>query len=74
MTVMEMPMAKPLGEGDLAAAEVVAVGTDAEVHQEHGQHDHGVADQVAVVRIDFHEGNGGDHQQRGDQAGDQPRR
>ena len=65
--------AEAAAEGDGAAGEVVPVGADAEVNKEEGEDDVGVAEHqgfLAVVHI-AEEAEGAEHQDRGNDAGDE---
>ena len=59
-------------KGDGAVGEVVAVGADAEVDEQRDEDDGGVADDEALVAVleGVEEGEGRDHEDRGEDAGD----
>jgi hypothetical protein len=60
-------------EGDGPAGEVIAVGADAEEDEERDEDDGGIAEHqppVAMFEV-FEEGKRGDHQDRGENAGDE---
>jgi hypothetical protein len=59
-------------ESDVPLPHVVAVRTDAKEGQHQGQYDGRIAQDVAVIEVGLvHEGDRGDHQEGGDDAGNQ---
>ena len=59
-------------ESDVPLPHVVAVRTDAKEGQHQGQYDGRIAQDIAVVEaVAVHEGDGGDHHEGGDDAGNE---